>query len=69
MLNSTSKITSTSNILFLENLQIKPAFLEDTSVILTKDYTNSDPLSHNSFTKCYVGSIQKGGFSIYGYNS
>lgn len=69
MLNFTSKITSTSNILFLENPQIKPAFLEDTSVILTKDYTDSDPPSRNSFTKGSVGSIQKGDLSIYGYNS
>lgn len=68
MLNSSSKITSTSNILFLENPQIEPAFLKETSVILTKDYTDSDPLSHNSFTKGSVGSIQKGGLSIYGYN-
>ena len=60
---------STSNIIFLENPQIKPVFLEKTSVILTKDYTDSDPFCHNSFTKGSVGSIQKGSLSIYGYSS
>lgn len=69
MLNSTSKITSTSDIAFFDNPQIKPVFLEDTSVILTKDYTDLDPFCHNSFTKGSVGSIQRCGLSIYGYSS
>ncbi len=68
MLNSTSKITSASKVVFLDNPQIKPTFLKDTSVILTKAYTDLDPFSHDSFTEGSVGSIQRSGLFIYAYD-
>lgn len=56
------------NISFLENPRIKSAFLKDTVVILTKDYSKLDPPSLEFFTKGAVANIRYSGLSTYGYN-
>lgn len=60
-----------SEISFLENPQIKPAFLKDTTVILTKDYSKLDPICEKClefFTNGAVANIRDCGLSVYGYN-
>ena len=59
---------SDPNISFFENPRIKSAFLEDTLVILTRDYSKLDPPSLEFFTKGAVANIRHCGLSTYGYN-
>ena len=58
-----------SNItVFLTNYQIKPTFLEDTVVILTKDYSTLDPVYNEDLKKGIAGVITACGLSIYAFN-
>jgi len=59
---------STTATAFMTNPQIKPLFLEYTSVILIKDYTQSDPFCSRSLTKGAVGNIIICGLFIYAYD-
>lgn len=52
----------------MTNPQIKPTFLEDTVIVLTKDYTKLDPLCNRHFKKGVVGYVIACGHSIYAYS-
>lgn len=57
-------------IVFLTNSQIKPTFLEDTVIVLTKDYTTLDPvcICNRYFKKGVAGTVIACGHSIYSYS-
>ena len=62
MLNS-SDIT-----VFLTNSQITPTFLEDTVIVLTKDYSTLDPVCNRYLKKGVAGNVIACGHSIYTYS-
>ena len=53
---------------FLTNSQIKPTFLEDTVIVLTKDYTTLDPVCNRYLEKDVSGTVIACGHSIYAFN-
>jgi len=58
-----------SNItVFLTNYQIKPTFLEDAAVLLTKDYTTFDPVCNRYLEKDVPGTVIACGLSIYAFS-
>lgn len=58
-----SKMTS-----FDTNPQLKPTFLKDTVVTLTKDYTELDPVLNEYLEKGTPGRVVECGLSMYGFN-
>lgn len=53
---------------FLPNSQITPTFLENTVLVLTKDYSILDPVCNRDLKKGVAGVVTACGFSIYAFN-
>lgn len=60
---------STTTTALMTNPELNPTFLEDTPVVLDKDYTQSDPFCSRYLTKNAVGTVVQCGLSEYAYNS
>ena len=54
--------------IFRTNPQLKPTFLEDTVIILTKDYKALDPLCNRYLEKGVPGVVKVCGLSIYAFS-
>lgn len=61
-------LTSLNSTLFRENPKIKPTFLENAVVTLTKDYTAEDPFCNRELIDGAVGTVIASGLSVYGYD-
>ena len=60
-----SSITST---VFLKNPEIIPTFLEDTGIVLLRDYTQLDPFCSKYLINGVFGTVLECGLSVYGYD-
>lgn len=60
---------SVKSTAFMTNPLISPTFLEDTPIVLNKDYTQLDPFCSRYLTKNVVGTVIKCGLSEYAYDS
>ena len=54
---------------FMTNPEINPTFLENTALVLDKDYTQTDPFCSRYLIKNVLGLVSKCGLSKYAYDS